>query len=195
MRLSRLPVCLNCDHGKKSRVTVEMVDSLPESEPQLICGSCWGQMVVNPGSTFIIKEERLIGFVERLVAKNHGDNGRTVGAFEIVGWGDHTERVDQPDYRIVLEAREAPGYEVEIQSCSQLAPLFTARPHSDEQTILRRATMPHVLVQAVDSLNYAGFRGRHRYYDAKRHWVYLDREGFNPQQRSYRCKLSWPVGG
>jgi hypothetical protein len=134
----------------------------------------------------------MINALKALVSKEHGDGGKTVGEFEITDWG--LLKPGAEDYRVVLEAKSAAGYKVEIQACKQLVPLSSRKPDiADEQKVLRRATMPHVLVQAVDALNYQGFRGRHRSRDNEQHWVYLDLEPNRPARFVWRVKMTWPV--
>lgn len=193
MRLSYVPHCPRCDSGKKKRVLIENTDAHPATKPSLACGSCYATMEVDDG--FTITDPCVVMALGGLIAKTHGDGGRTVGAFEIVEFGFTTANAGKPDYRVVLEAREAPGYRVEIQACTILDALATRKPDIlDEQKVLRRATMPHVLVQAVDSLNYIGFRGRHRSRNDEQHWVYLDRSNNGEEPLSYRIKMTWPYG-
>lgn len=195
MRLSHAPYCPKCDSGKKPHVIVELDDTLPAIKPLLYCGSCWGRMFIDWAGAFTMKEPCVIQAVENLIVEVFGDCGRTAGAFEIIDWGDLTDN-GKAHYRVVLAAREAPEYRVEIHACTRLAALSSPKPQIvNEQKVLRRATMPHVLVQAVDTLNHLGFRGRHRSRDQKENWVYLDHESREHEQLSYRAKMTWPIGG
>lgn len=193
MRLSYSPHCPRCDSGKKKRVLIENTDVQPDKKPSFACGSCYATMEYD--YSMIITDPCVVMAIGGLIAKTHGDNGRTVGAFEIVEFGPLTANCGKPDYFVTLEAREAQGYRVTIQAQTALGALPSRKPDiADEQKILRRATMPHVLVQAVDSLNYIGFRGRHRSRDQEQHWVYLDRSNNGEEPLSYRIKMTWPFG-
>ncbi|RTL37746.1 MAG: hypothetical protein EKK48_23980 [Candidatus Melainabacteria bacterium] len=190
MRFYHLPQCPRCDSGKIPRVVVDFSNA--DCTDERFCGSCSTKLTgITP---FSIDDERTIQAVKGLISKKHGDGGETVGEFEIVEWAYFRTDPCQPDYYVVLQARDAPGYTVEIQAIKKKNSVVTFRPvyPDDEHKVLRRATMPHVLVQAIDAMNGLGFRGCQRSHDRHENWVYLDLPPQESDRLYWRIKMSWP---
>jgi hypothetical protein len=211
MKIARPPYCPKCHYDGDPKGTINqnlvVMDQASNSAPaatlnccpweatqpnqlfpllsHLRCSTCFGPMYLGNNLWIEVPQGNLQTVVPELVAKHR---------FAIKQWDQpHQDELVQKGYGFDLHLvnRDYPQVAVELNWALQTSNKAALSIDSDA---LKLATVPHLLVKAIDLLQHYGFRCTQRSRDEAQNWIYFESNSGTLEHLKlrYRAKVVWP---